>query len=81
MEDYRVLNSCAEMVVRRIEEQKFDMLHTVATDKLLRSLNAFQQAVVLLDMGARGWPVLFANNAWISRLGELCPFSHSCLHH
>jgi hypothetical protein len=78
VEDYRVLISCSEMVVRRLEEKKFDLLHTAASDRLLRTLNAFRQAVGLCDMGARGWPILFANDAWISQLGTLPLWAPSC---
>ncbi len=38
-------------------------------DGLLRSLDALRQPLLLLDMGARGWPILHANEAWTKSMG------------
>ena len=43
-------------------------------DGLLRSLDALRQPLLLLDMGARGWPILHANEAWTKSMGV--SFSH-----
>ncbi|BDA44488.1 hypothetical protein COCOBI_05-6750 [Coccomyxa sp. Obi] len=64
VEDYRILCNCAEMVVRRLEKQQVEVLEVTAVDGLLRSLDALRQPLLLLDMGARGWPILHANEAW-----------------
>ena len=55
--------------MRRLESQCFSLLQTVATDKLLRSLDTFSAPIMLCDMLARGWPILHANEAWVKRLG------------
>lgn len=43
--------------------------------QLLRSLEAFQRAVLMCDMGSRGWRILYANEAWSKATGVL-PSSH-----
>ena len=62
--------------------------------QLLRSLEAFQRAVLMCDMGSRGWRILYANEAWSKATGVL-PFpprhlpahhgdiwsTHSCVQH
>ena len=37
--------------------------------QLLRSLEAFKHAVLLCDMGARGWRILYANEPWSKATG------------
>ena len=58
--------------VRRLESECYSLLQTVATDKVLRGLDAFSAPIMLCDMAARGWPILHANEAWVKRLGG-CP--------
>ena len=55
--------------VRRLESECYSLMQTVATDKLLRSLDTFTAPIMLCDMAARGWPILHANEAWVKRLG------------
>ncbi|KAK9915679.1 hypothetical protein WJX75_002576 [Coccomyxa subellipsoidea] len=68
VEDYRVLCSCAEMVVRRLEKQQFELLEASAADGMLRTLDTLRRPLLLADMGARGWPCLHANEAWLKRM-------------
>jgi hypothetical protein len=69
VDDYRVLNNCAEMVVRRLEAERFAVAHAGAAHTLLRSLEAFKRGVLLCDMAARGWRILYANEAWSKATG------------
>ena len=69
VDDYRVLNNCAEMVVRRLEAEQFAGAHAGAAHTLLRSLEAFKRGVLLCDMAARGWRILYANEAWSKATG------------
>ncbi|EIE27058.1 hypothetical protein COCSUDRAFT_45719 [Coccomyxa subellipsoidea C-169] len=68
VEDYRVLCTCAEMVVRRLEKQQFELLEASAADKMLRTLDTLRRPLLLADMSLRGWPVLHANEAWLKRM-------------
>ena len=43
----------------------------LGTNSLLRTLNAFKQAIFLCDVASRGWPVLHANAAMLERLGAV----------
>jgi len=79
VEDYRVLASCAEMVVRRLEASKFEVLEAAADDKLLRSLDVVRRPLLLADLGARGWPVLHANDSWMQSMGAPMSRDSSCL--
>lgn len=64
-----MLASCAEMVVRRLEASKFELLEAAADERLLRSLDAVRRPLLLADLGARGWPVLHANDSWMKSMG------------
>ena len=66
-----MLNIC-EQVVRRLEAQTHTEVAKLETNTMLRSLNAFQQAIMLVDVAARGWEILHANNALLQKLGA-CP--------
>ncbi|KAK9834150.1 hypothetical protein WJX81_003157 [Elliptochloris bilobata] len=69
VDDYRVLNNCAEMVVRRLEADQFAVAHAGAAHQLLRSLEAYKRAVLLCDMSSRGWRILYANEPWSKATG------------
>ena len=56
-------------VVRRLEAQTYTEVAKLETNTMLRSLNAFQQAIMLVDVAARGWAILHANNALLQKLG------------
>jgi hypothetical protein len=57
-------------VVRRLEAQTHVKVAQLETTSMLRTLNAFGQAIMLCDVAARGWPVLHANDALLQQLGE-----------
>ena len=57
-------------VVRRLEAQTHVKVAELEATSMLRTLNAFKQAIMLCDVAARGWPVLHANNALLQQLGE-----------
>ena len=56
-------------VVRRLEAQTYTEVAKLETNTMLRSLNAFQQAIMLVDVAARGWEILHANDALLQKLG------------
>ena len=56
-------------VVRRLEAYTHIELAKLGTKTLLRTLNAFKQAIFLCDVASRGWPVLHANDALLGQLG------------
>ena len=55
--------------MRRLEAQTYTEVAKLETNTMLRSLNAFQQAIMLVDVAARGWEILHANNALLQKLG------------
>lgn len=55
--------------MRRLEAQTHTEVAKLETNTMLRSLNAFQQAIMLVDVAARGWEILHANNALLQKLG------------
>lgn len=57
-------------VVRRLEAQTHVKVAQLEATSMLRTLNAFKQAIMLCDVAARGWPVLHANDALLQQLGE-----------
>lgn len=56
-------------VVRRLEAQTHAKVAQLEATSMLRTLNAFKQAIMLCDVAARGWPVLHANDALLQQLG------------
>lgn len=56
-------------VVRRLEAATHTEVAKMGSDSLLRTLNAFRQAIFLCDVASRGWPVLHANDAMLEHLG------------
>jgi len=56
-------------VVRRLEAYTHIELAKLETKTMLRTLNAFKQAIFLCDVASRGWPVLHANDALLGQLG------------
>ncbi len=56
-------------VVRRLEAATHTEVAKLGTNSLLRTLNAFKQAIFLCDVASRGWPVLHANDAMLEHLG------------
>ena len=58
-------------VVRRLEAATHTEVAKMGTDSLLRTLNAFKQAIFLCDVASRGWPVLHANAAVLEHLGTV----------
>ena len=68
-----------EQVVRRLEAQTYTEVAKLETNTMLRSLNAFQQAIMLVDVAARGWEILHANNALLQRLGACLEMPASAL--
>ena len=56
-------------VVRRLEAATHTEVAKIGTNNLLRTLNAFKQAIFLCDVASRGWPVLHANAAMLEHLG------------
>ena len=70
------LEMCCEdaavlQVVRRLEAATHTEVAKLGTNNLLRTLNAFNQAIFLCDVASRGWPVLHANAAMLERLGTV----------
>ena len=57
-------------VVRRLEAQTHVKVAQLEATSMLRTLNAFKQAIMLCDVAARGWPVLHANDALLQQLGK-----------
>ena len=57
-------------VVRRLEAQTHVKVAQLEATSMLRTLNAFKQAIMLCDVASRGWPVLHANDALLHQLGE-----------
>ena len=39
------------------------------TSSLMRAMDAFNEAVMLVDMGTDQWTLMFANNAWLQFMG------------
>ena len=68
-----------EQVVRRLEAQTYTEVAKLETNTMLRSLNAFQQAIMLVDVAARGWAILHANNALLQKLGARLEMPASAL--
>ena len=56
-------------VVRRLEAYTHIELAKLETKTMIRTLNAFKQAIFLCDVASRGWPVLHANDALLGQLG------------
>ncbi len=64
------LAACLQ-VVRRLEAATHTEVAKLGTNNLLRTLNAFKQAIFLCDVASRGWPVLHANAAMLEHLGTV----------
>lgn len=45
------------------------LLEASAADGMLRTLDTLRRPLLLADMGARGWPCLHANEAWLKHMG------------
>ena len=60
-------------MVRRLEAATHTEVAKMGTNNMLRTLNAFKQAIFLCDVASRGWPVLHANAAMLEHLGAVPP--------
>ncbi|KAL4447293.1 hypothetical protein ABPG77_007326 [Micractinium sp. CCAP 211/92] len=74
-----LMTNFAELVVRELEKDKAralrqaqlhrDTLHTSPEPPAVRKLAAFDEAVLLCDVSAKGWPILFVNSQWCKATG------------
>ncbi|KAL4443601.1 hypothetical protein ABPG75_011338 [Micractinium tetrahymenae] len=65
-----LMTNFAELVVRELEKDKASRPCSSATDVLtLRKLSAFDEAVLLCDVSAKGWPIRFVNSQWCKAAG------------
>lgn len=67
-ESCNLLNNFAEMVVREIEKDKMRVTESIKlqsqTSSLMRAMDAFSEAIMLVDMAEERWTIMFANDAW-----------------
>mmetsp|Transcript_3321 Transcript_3321/g.9610 ORF Transcript_3321/g.9610 Transcript_3321/m.9610 type:complete len:877 (-) Transcript_3321:642-3272(-) len=69
VESCNLLCNFAEMVVREIEKEKLRVSESVKlqsqTNSLMRAMDAFNEAIMLVDMEEGRWTVMFTNDAWL----------------
>jgi PAS domain-containing protein len=68
-ESCNLLCNFAEMVVREIEKEKMRVSESVKlqsqTSSLMRAMDAFNEAIMLVDMELETWTIMFTNDAWL----------------
>lgn len=69
VEQLNVMSNFAELAVRHIEKDKRLHKQKQTNQSLLRSLNCFDEGMLLLDLGQSEWKILFANEAWKEMTG------------
>ena len=42
------------------------------TSSLMRAIDAFNEAIMLVDTGASSWTIMFINDAWLRMMGAAC---------
>ena len=79
-ESCNVLCNFAEMIMREIQrlsesgiQRTISLNPTPENERLLRSIDACSDGVVLLDVRLARWPVLFSNEGWSQVTGTLLP--------
>jgi PAS domain-containing protein len=68
-ESANLLCNFAEMVVREIEKEKTRVSESAKlqsqTSSLMRAMDAFNEAIMLVDMDLARWTIMFTNDAWL----------------
>jgi hypothetical protein len=55
------------------------MMLNQQTSSLMRAIDAFNEAIMLVDTGASSWTIMFINDAWLRMMGASCtPKSSFC---
>lgn len=68
-ESCNLLCNFAEMVVREIEKDKLRVTESIKlqnqTSSLMRAIDTFNEAIMLVDMAEGHWTLMFVNDAWL----------------
>lgn len=75
-ESCNVLCNFAEIVVRQIEKTTTSLTAqhamTQQTQRLLRALNCFSEGLMMCQLTASGWRLLYVNDVWVKITGTWC---------